>query len=324
MVMTLAAVAIIVGGVLFVPGISTRMGTNGPVSGARVSGGGAATSTPPPPTPPTSPPSPAPSASASASASVTTMTLSAGKVVLKIDGFFSWALLDRKTGKTAGANLAATSSTESMIKIWIVADYLRRLGDTEPPPGRLQEASAAIRDSDDTAAQSLYVAGGGVQVIDRLVQRCRLGQTEAVVPAGAKTAWWSYTRTSARDAVKMGACVRDGTAAGPKWTQWVLDQMARVRGTTAARDQHPTSGGGHWGIIDGLPAEMTRRERIAIKNGWTLRQDDGLWHVNCLAIADDWVLAVLLRYSNSLSLDYGADACARVAAQLVVKRTDAR
>ena len=48
--------------------------------------------------------------------------------------FFSWALLDRKTGKISGSpNMTATSSTESMIKAWIVSDYLRQLGDKEPP-----------------------------------------------------------------------------------------------------------------------------------------------------------------------------------------------
>ena len=54
-------------------------------------------------------------------------------------------------------NIAATNSTESMIKVWLVSDYLRRLRPTagSPTAERLKQASAAIRDSDDNAAESL-------------------------------------------------------------------------------------------------------------------------------------------------------------------------
>ena len=94
----------------------------------------------------------------------------------------------------------------------------------------------------------------------------------------------------------MGECIKNGTAAGPKWTPWVLDEMTKVQGTTAAKDQQETTGGGRWGIIDGLPKEITDQGPVAIKNGWTMIYADGMWHVNCLAVTDDWVLAVLLRY----------------------------
>ena len=56
---------------------------------------------------------------------------------------------------------------------------------------------------------------------------------------------------------------------------------------------------------------------MAIKNGWTYIYADGLWHVNCLAVADGWVLAVMLRYPIDRGLVFGADVCGHVARQLV-------
>jgi hypothetical protein len=306
--MVLAVAAIVLGGLL-VPASYAQWSNAGTTAG-----GGAGTAKVPattatltaPPSPPelAAPPPPMPLAPA----------LAAAPVSVNVDPFMSWALLDRKSGKISGAkNMTATSSTESVIKIWIVSDYLRRLGEDKAPTEQLQQAGTAIRDSDDDAADSLYTLGGGAPVIDRMIQTCQLTDTKA--PADGW--WWAYTQISARDTVRLGECVKSGIAAGPRWTKWVLDEMSKVRGTTSDADQHDRSGGGRWGIIDGLPHEITAQGAIAIKNGWTLIEADGLWHVNCLAVADDWVLAVLMRYSGGRGLDYGAQVCARVASQLV-------
>jgi hypothetical protein len=231
--------------------------------------------------------------------------------------FFAWALLDRDTGTIAGsANRGETSTAESMIKVWIVSDYLRQLGDQQPPAHRLKEASAAIRDSDDLAAERLYRAAGGTDVIRRLIEMCGLTDTRISTRPGHE-GWWSYTEMSPRDAVRMGDCIRSGKAAGPRWTDWVLDEMTKVRGTTAASDQ---PNGGRWGIVDGLPDEILARGRVGIKNGWTPQSYDGKWHVNCLAVADDWVLAVMMRYPYERGLDYGASVCEKVTEQLVTPR----
>jgi hypothetical protein len=243
------------------------------------------------------------------------LTLAARPVSVDVDGFYSWALLDRKSGKISGSkNLTATNSTESMIKVWIVSDYLRRVAakGSRPSSERLRQASTAIRDSNDNSAQSLYEAGGGNSVIRRLISICDLDDTSVY------SGWWSRTQISARDAVRMGACIADGRAAGPQWTSWVLNEMRLVRGSTAKSDQHATSGGGRWGIIDGLPKEIIARG-VGIKNGWTAIGADGKWHVNCLAVGDTWVLAVLMRYPVKLGLPYGADVCKSVAEQLVVR-----
>lgn len=235
--------------------------------------------------------------------------LVAGPVDVTVDGFLAWALLDRAADRVEGsANLTATSTIESVIKIWLVADVLRRTVEAgrQPTEGQLRQARLAIRDSDDDAAQSLYLAGGGNAAVDRMISRCRLTDTDRYDNS------WSRTRMSARDVARLGDCVADGTAASPRWTQWIMTEMTRVRGTTAARDQ---PAGGRWGIVDGLPEEI-RKPGVSMKNGWTLRAT-GQWHVNCLAVTADRVLAVLTRYPARLGLAYGARVCAVVTRQLV-------
>lgn len=240
--------------------------------------------------------------------------------------FFSWALLNRASGDISGsANLTAPNSTESMIKVWIVSDFLRRSAEQgkKPSKSELKAASDALRYSDDDATESLYWRNGGDKVLDRLISMCGLTDTKKVVPPGKSQVWWSYTAMSARDAVRMGECVKSGKAAGPEWTEWVLTEMTKVWGTTAAKDQQQRRGGGRWGIIDGLPPEVLEQGPVSIKNGWTPIWADGKWHLNCLAVTDDWVLAVLMRYPISKGLDYGASVCKNVTQQLVAPRPGA-
>jgi len=135
--------------------------------------------------------------------------------------------------------------------------------------------------------------------------------------------WWSFTRMSPRDAVRLGDCIADGTAAGPKHTEYLLDEMSKVRGSSAAKDQKARSGGGRWGIIDGLPQSIVGQGPVSMKNGWTPLNYDGNWHVNCLAVTDGWSLAVMLRYPQKSGLDYGAQVCASVTSQLVTPQPGA-
>lgn len=300
--MVLAVVAVLIGGVMLVPAAYAKLS-----GGDRLGGIGGGVAQVPAPAP-TTPPAP---------------TLAAGPVSVDFTGkFFSWALMDRKTGKISGArNMSATNSTESMIKAWIVSDYLRELGSKPLSAQRRQQAVTAIRDSNDNAAEALYNAGGRKPVLQRLIKMCKLTDTK-IEPTRAK---WAYTQMSARDAVRMGDCIGDGTAAGPKWTKWVLNEMAHVRG--GVRDQKSvTVQGGHWGIVDGLPDSVTSQGPVSIKNGFTMLWADNQWHVNCLAVTDDWTLAVMMRYppaGNPRTPVYGAKVCASVATQLVTPQPGA-
>jgi hypothetical protein len=217
-------------------------------------------------------------------------------VNVPVQGFLAWALLDRQSGAISGsANLAsATNSTESMIKAWISSDYLRRIGDTAPVLARLSLLTRMIRDSDDNAAEIIYDIGGYNSVIQRMITICALTETSIF------DGWWSRTQMSARDAVRLGACIADGRAAGPRWTDWILGEMRQVRGE------------GRFGIIEALPAAVAAQ--TAIKNGWTIIGNQ--WHLNCLAIIDRYVLSVLTRYPASLGIGYGAGVCRNVATQV--------
>jgi Beta-lactamase enzyme family len=222
--------------------------------------------------------------------------LSPGPVDVQVQGFFAWALLDRNTNTITGsANYtSATSSTESMIKAWISSDYLRQLGNAQPPGDKLALLTRMIRDSDDNAAEIIYDLDGSDAVAQRMIKICGLTETSIFDD------WWSRTQVSARDAVRLGACVADGRAAGPKWTGWILNEMRQVRGE------------GRFGIIDALQPDVA--SRTSIKNGWTIVGDD--WHLNCLAIVDQYVLAVLTRYPSELGVRYGAGVCRDIATQL--------
>lgn len=275
--------------------------------------------------PPTQPPESSPAEPGPVEPGPRSLAEPPAEVTVAIDGFLAWAALDRRTGETvASPNASETSSTESMIKVWIVSDHLRRTAEQgdQPSEESLRDARLAIRDSHNLAAERLYAAGGRDAVVNRMVEICGLADTH--IPVGG-SGWWSRTQMSARDAVRLGACLADGAAAGPEWTDWVLAEMRAVRGTTADSDQRADDGfeGGRWGIIDGLP-ESVRAGGVAIKNGWTRIGATSSWHLNCLAVTDDWVMAVMMRYPAEYSLDYGAERCASIASQLVGDQTALR
>jgi hypothetical protein len=204
--------------------------------------------------------------------------------------WISWAMLNRRNGNLVTGGDTGTNSTESMVKVWIAADYLRGLGNKEPSTDEINLLRRMIRDSDDQAAQTLYLRRGGDPVISRLISTCGLTDTRL------RSSWWSMTQISARDAVRMGDCIADGRATNGRWTAWLLGEMRQVRGE------------GRFGIVEVQPG-------VAIKNGWT-KWWDGSWHVNCLGVADGWSLSVLIRYPTRLGLDHGADICRSVTRQL--------
>jgi hypothetical protein len=226
--------------------------------------------------------------------------------------FFGWAFLDRSTGTITGSANSATgtNTTESMVKAWITGDYLRTLdaqGKT-PSDAVLTELTNMIIHSNDDMAQKYYVIGGQDADMARMIKMC--GLTHTTITSG----WWSKTNMTPQDAVKYGLCVANGTAAGPKWTSWLLDTMKHVQG--GVKDQVSVQvQGGHWGIIDGLPANLV--PDTSIKNGWTYYGDG--WHVNCLAINPAWVLNVMVRVQgNAIVPSVPANVCQSVAQQLTI------
>ncbi|GIH16785.1 hypothetical protein [Rugosimonospora africana] len=244
-------------------------------------------------------------------------TLRAGQVTIPTSPSFErfgWAFLDLRAKKLIGSTNKDTmvNTTESMVKPWLAADYFTRLGGAQPTDAMLRTITLMIEDSNDDAATTVYGADGGLGSIRRLVSTCKLTETHA----GQS---WSYTQITPADAVRYGRCIADGTAAGPKWTPWLLDKMRHVRGDV--RDNNPSNvkvQGGHWGIIDALPQSLAKD--TAIKNGWTYIYADARWHINCMAVHPDWVLTVEMQFAGSQTytgLQQGANTCASVARQLL-------
>jgi hypothetical protein len=94
---------------------------------------------------------------------------------------------------------------------------------------------------------------------------------------------WQDATISAEDAAKMGACLADGRAAGAQWTPWLLNKMRQVNSDFGIRAAFP----------------VADRAMIAVANGVVLKDTDGQWRANCLAVGPTWSLAVLQRYPSS-------------------------
>ncbi|WP_329106467.1 class A beta-lactamase-related serine hydrolase [Micromonospora sp. NBC_01699] len=224
----------------------------------------------------------------------------AADITINAKGWWAWSMQDTRTGEIVGsANMGETSTTASLIKSWIGADFLRRSADAgrKPTDAQLQQVRVMIRDSDNNAAESLYNTVGRAASIQRLISTCKLTDSSAASGGG-----WSRTELSPRDITRLAACIGDGRAAGPTWTKWLLDEMRAVRGI------------GDFGIRKAFPAAV--QKTIAIKNGWVDRQAEQEFHVSCLAIGDGWTMGVMTKYPINLGYTYGAKICQQVAEQL--------
>ncbi|MDG4803482.1 hypothetical protein [Micromonospora sp. WMMD980] len=221
---------------------------------------------------------------------------------LDIEGWYAWSVLDKRTGKIIGSkNMGETSTTASLIKSWVVADYLRRSAEDgrTPSDAKLADATRIIRDSDNTRAQEFYESVGSAASIKRLISICKLTDSKVAADGG-----WSRTLLSPRDTARLGLCIDDGRAAGPKWTKWLLNEMRLVRGD------------GDFGIRKAFPA--AEQKKIAIKNGWIDRQKEKEYHVNCLAIGDTWTMGVMVKSPFSVGgWDYGMKACEQITEALL-------
>ncbi|MET8834806.1 hypothetical protein ABZV78_12955 [Micromonospora sp. NPDC004540] len=292
--LTYSAVAVILVGLVlvslrFVPGSPLRptTGSHSPAAGARSSNT---------PTDRNARPEPSPSPS------LEPLPFAAQDLSdLDIKGWYSWSVLDKRTGAIIGSkNMGETSTTASLIKSWIVADYLRRAAEAgqTPSDAKLDDATQIIRDSDNTRAEQFYNGVGRSASIKRLIKMCGLTDSK-VAPDGG----WSRTALSPRDTARLGLCIDDGRAAGPKWTKWLLNEMRLVRGV------------GDFGIRKAFPAKV--QKTIAIKNGWIDRQKEQEMHINCLAIGDTWTMGVMVRYPINMGYDYGMKNCEKITEALL-------
>lgn len=222
-------------------------------------------------------------------------------VNLKIDGWYSWAIMDTRTGELYGSkNMHETQRTASMIKAWIASDYLRTQAEAGKTPTDywLGQVAAAVQKSDNTAASNVWGQVGRGQSTKRMISMCNLKDS-------VSSDNWSDTRLSAYDTAKLAACINAGTAAGTKWTPWLLTKMRTIIL-------------GDFGIRKAFPADVAKT--IAIKNGWIDRksQSPQVYTVNCLAIGENWTMGVMTNspLATHPTESYGANVCKQVATAL--------
>ena len=212
--------------------------------------------------------------------------------------WLSWSLLDTSRGKRVGsANSAADrTNAESSIKAWIAADHLRVARDQGRAVTASEQAAiaAAIRRSDNEAAERLYRALGRDEVLRHLRSVCDL------TVSTSQPGYWSMTQVTAVDATKIFACVLGTASEYPGWDELLTD----LQNVDAS---------GAFGIKPALP----KTANVSIKNGWTRHLMAGKWNVNCVAAWNDHVLAILTRYPIDRPLQYGADVCRDVTASLL-------
>ncbi|HEV7711286.1 MAG TPA: serine hydrolase [Asanoa sp.] len=228
------------------------------------------------------------------------LPVKATDIKINQSGWYSWALLETRTGKMSGsADRSTLSTTASLIKPWIAADFLRRAAEQGLAPSEddLEQIESMIRDSDNEAAEALYIENGRDESIRRLISTCGLEDSRVSDDGG-----WSRTLLSSADITRLGACIADGRAAGPTWTGFLLDQMRAVTGM------------GDFGIRKAFPEN--EQSKIAIKNGWVDRDEEQEYHVSCMAIGDGWVVGVMTRYEIDKGYEYGAKICELVGQEL--------
>jgi hypothetical protein len=206
--------------------------------------------------------------------------------------------MDRQSGSIIGSEtFEENSRTCSMIKVWLASDYLRlatEQGKT-PSSSRLAAISRMIRNSENEPASQLFAELGKV-TFTRLKSICQLVD---FVPGTS----WGGCKMSPRDVCRMATCAADGTAAGPKWTEWLINEMRNVKIGT-------------FGIMAAFPPEQ--RGGLAIKNGWDITTATQERHANCLAVTEKWSMAVMTRYPVKLAGEaHGQQICQSVATQLL-------
>jgi Beta-lactamase enzyme family len=237
-----------------------------------------------------------------------TATAPVVRVQTQEDTWYAWQWVNLTTGATYGSANAAkqTNNTESMIKAWIGADYLTSLDAAGTSLSDDDKAllTKMIKQSDNAAAQTLYLRRGGDAVIQRAIDECGLSGTTVT------ESWWSKTQITALDATRMMREILT-RAKTSDLVRWLVDDLMR----DVAADNA-------FGIAEVL-ADTDPEANPAVKNGWTEHESTGLWNLNCLAewtstgSGDRIVLAILTRYPAGLGQAYGEKLCREVTSQLL-------
>ncbi|MEU4802908.1 hypothetical protein [Actinosynnema sp. NPDC023587] len=165
----------------------------------------------------------------------------------------AFAVYDRALGRTTlSHDPHRRIRSASVVKLLIALDYLEARGpDFEIPPEDLGRLVPMLRSSDDDAASELWVLDGWEKIVERMVAKLGLTDTEPPVDVG----FWGYTALSAADVVTIYRYVLD--EAHPKYRAFIMDNLHQA--TTCATDGFDQS----FGLPSAIPGE------VAFKQGWS-------------------------------------------------------
>ncbi|MGH4013196.1 MAG: serine hydrolase [Pseudonocardiaceae bacterium] len=172
---------------------------------------------------------------------------------LPADGSVSFTVVDRDTGEIrAEHDVHAQYRSASLVKLLIALDYFETRGpDVEIPPEDRTLLESMLRSSDDQAASILWVREGWQLIVERMVDR--LGLTDTEPPADRRI--WGYTATSAADVARIYEYLL--AEAAPSAREFILGALREATHCAAdGRDQY-----------FGIPSAVD--EPWAVKQGWS-------------------------------------------------------
>lgn len=164
------------------------------------------------------------------------------------------AVFDRQTGTfTEQVNAGTPFRSASVVKLLLTLDFLWNRGPSYViPAADRARLEPMLRSSDDNAANYYWSNYGGSAIIDRMVDRLVLTDTDG--PPVGYEGYWGYTALSARDTVKIYRYILD-TAPAPV-RDFVMGNLRQS--TRCASDDFDQ----HFGIAGAFDRPW------AVKQGW--------------------------------------------------------
>ena len=172
---------------------------------------------------------------------------------LPVGGSVSFLVVDRDSGQTrAERDAHAQYRSASLVKLLIALDYFETRGpDIEILPEDRALLESMLRSSDDRSASILWVREGWELIVERMVDRLDLTDTEPPVDRR----FWGYTATSAADIARIYEYLL--SEAAPSAREFILGQLRQAtQCATDGRDQY-----------FGIPRAVD--EPWAVKQGWS-------------------------------------------------------
>jgi beta-lactamase class A len=198
------------------------------------------------------------------------------------------ALYDVRSRQLFTLNPGVHEDEASIAKVDIVATLLHEAGAPLEAPDA-DDATAAIEDSDNDAAQDLWQAAGGDPAIAAFNRAAGLTHT-LLDPQGV----WGHDETTAADQVRLLETLTTPNPLLP--TSARRYELALMRNVSSAQA---------WGVSAGVLAPAT----VALKNGWLTPDNETGWQVNSIGVVRgryrDYLLAVLT--SGAPDMTYGVE-----------------